>query len=62
MVVLFVLKKSVGWEVNFDMILCDLLMLVFFVMIGFNVNFVSLCKGGCVVGVFLVVVVGLLLM
>lgn len=60
--VLLVLKKSMGWEVNFDMFLCDLLMLVFFVIIGLNVNIVSLCVGGCVVGIFLIVVVGLLVM
>ncbi|EGH9146968.1 hypothetical protein IFF90_002741 [Salmonella enterica subsp. enterica serovar Kentucky] len=61
-VALLVLKKSVGWEVNFDMTLRDPLMLAFFATIGLNANLASLRKGGRVVGVFLVVVVGLLLM
>lgn len=59
-VALLVLKKSVGWEVNFDMTLRDPLMLAFFATIGLNANLASLRKGGRVVGVFLVVVVGLL--
>lgn len=59
---LLVLKKSMGWEVNFDMFLRDSLMLVFFVIIGLNVNIVSLRVGGRVVGIFLIVVVGLLVM
>lgn len=49
-------------EIDFDMSLKDLLMLVFFVIIGFNVNFVSLWVGGKVLGIFLIVVVGLLLL
>lgn len=51
-----------GWEVNFDMTLRDPLMLAFFATIGLNANIASLRAGGRVVGVFLIVVVGLLLM
>lgn len=49
-VALLVLKKSVGWEVNFDMTLRDPLMLAFFATIGLNANLASLRKGGRVVG------------
>lgn len=59
---LLVLKKSMGWEVDFDMTLRDPLMLAFFATIGLNANIASLRKGGRVVGIFLIVVVGLLLM
>ncbi len=59
---LLVLKKSMGWEVNFDMSLRDPLMLVFFATIGLNANIASLRAGGRVVGIFLIVVVGLLVM
>ena len=55
---LLVLKKSMGWEVNFDMSLRDPLMLAFFATIGLNANI----AGGRVVGIFLIVVVGLLVM
>lgn len=51
-----------GWEVNFDMSLRDPLMLAFFATIGLNANLASLRAGGRVVGVFLIVVVGLLVM
>lgn len=51
-----------GWEVNFDMSLRDPLMLAFFATIGLNANIASLCAGGRVVGIFLIVVVGLLVM
>lgn len=54
--------KSMGWEVNFDMTLRDPLMLAFFATIGLNANIASLRAGGRVVGIFLIVVVGLLLM
>ena len=59
---LLVLKKSMGWEINFDMSLKDPLMLAFFATIGLNANLASLRAGGKVLGVFLIVVVGLLLM
>lgn len=59
---LLILKKSMGWEVNFDMSLRDPLMLAFFATIGLNANLASLRAGGRVVGVFLIVVVGLLVM
>lgn len=59
---LLVLKKSMGWEVNFDMSLRDPLMLAFFATIGLNANIASLRAGGRVVGIFLIVVVGLLVM
>lgn len=39
---LLVLKKSMGWEVNFDMSLRDPLMLAFFATIGLNANIASL--------------------
>ncbi len=59
---LLVLKKSMGWEIDFDMSLKDPLMLAFFATIGLNANLASLRAGGKVLGVFLIVVVGLLLM
>ncbi|HCQ0566649.1 TPA: sodium/glutamate symporter [Escherichia coli] len=59
---LLVLKKSMGWEVNFDISLRDPLMLAFFATIGLNANIASLRAGGRVVGIFLIVVVGLLVM
>ncbi|MEX3020533.1 sodium/glutamate symporter [Kluyvera sp. STS39-E] len=59
---LLVLKKSMGWEIEFDMTLKDPLMLAFFATIGLNANIASLRKGGKVVGTFLIVVVGLLLL
>ncbi len=59
---LLVLKKSMGWEIDFDMSLKDPLMLAFFATIGLNANLASLRSGGKVLGVFLIVVVGLLLM
>ena len=58
---LLVLKKSMGWELDFDMSLKDPLMLAFFATIGLNANLASLRSGGKVVGTFLIVVVGLLL-
>ena len=57
---LLVLKKSMGWEVNFDMSLRDPLMLAFFATIGLNANIASLRAGGRVVGIFLIVVVSVL--
>ncbi len=57
---LLVLKKSMGWEIDFDMSLKDPLMLAFFATIGLNANVASLRAGGKVVAIFLVVVVGLL--
>lgn len=59
---LLVLKKSMGWEIDFDMSLKDPLMLAFFATIGLNANIASLRNGGKVVGIFLFVVVGLLIM
>ncbi|MCT4700787.1 sodium/glutamate symporter [Enterobacteriaceae bacterium H20N1] len=59
---LLVLKKSMGWEIDFDMGLKDPLMLAFFATIGLNANIASLRAGGKVVGIFLFVVVGLLVM
>lgn len=59
---LLVLKKSMGWELDFDMSLKDPLMLAFFATIGLNANIASLRAGGKVVGTFLIVVVGLLLL
>ncbi|WP_414165538.1 sodium/glutamate symporter [Superficieibacter sp. BNK-5] len=59
---LLVLKKSMGWEIDFDMSLKDPLMLAFFATIGLNANIASLRAGGKVVGIFLIAVVGLLVM
>lgn len=61
-IALLVLKKSMGWEIEFDMSLKDPLMLAFFATIGLNANIASLRKGGKVVGIFLFIVVGLLVM
>ena len=43
---LLVLKKSMGWEIDFDMGLKDPLMLAFFATIGLNANIASLRAGG----------------
>lgn len=51
-----------GWEIDFDMSLKDPLMMAFFATIGLNANLSSLRAGGKVVGTFLIVVVGLLLL
>lgn len=49
-------------EFDFDMSLRDPLMLAFFATIGLNANLASLRSGGKVLGLFLLVVIGLLLM
>ncbi|PWW05409.1 sodium/glutamate symporter [Mangrovibacter plantisponsor] len=59
---LLLLKLTTNWEVEFDMSLKDPLMLAFFATIGLNANIASLRSGGKVLGTFLIVVVGLLLM
>ncbi|XNM66400.1 sodium/glutamate symporter [Escherichia coli] len=59
---LLVLKKSMDIEIDFDMSLKDLLTPAFFATIGLNANLASLRSGGKVVGTFLIVVVGLLLL
>lgn len=59
---LLLLKLTTDWEVEFDMSLKDPLMLAFFATIGLNANIASLRSGGKVLGTFLIVVVGLLLM
>jgi ESS family glutamate:Na+ symporter len=61
-IALLVLKKSMDLEFDFDMSLRDPLMLAFFATIGLNANLASLRAGGKVLGIFLLVVVGLLLM
>ncbi|PVZ40719.1 sodium/glutamate symporter [Pseudomonas sp. CC120222-01a] len=53
--------RSFDLKVQFDTSLQAPLMLAFFATIGLNADFASLKKGGRVVGVFLVVVTGLLL-
>ncbi|AKH87657.1 sodium/glutamate symporter [Edwardsiella tarda] len=58
---LLVLKKSVGFEIDFDMSLKDPLMLAFFATIGLNANLASLRAGGKALSIFLFVVVGLLI-
>ncbi|MRJ57815.1 sodium/glutamate symporter [Klebsiella pneumoniae] len=59
---LLALKKSMDIEIDFDMSLKDPLMLAFFATIGLNANLASLRAGGKVLGTFLIVVVGLLLL
>ncbi len=59
---LLVLNRSLGWSVEFDMSLRDPLMLAFFATIGLNANLASLRAGGKVLGVFLIVVVGFLVL
>ncbi len=59
---LLILKKSLGWEISFDMSLRDPLMLAFFATIGLNANLASLRSGGKVVGIFLIAVIGLLIL
>jgi len=61
-IALLILKKSMDLELEFDMSLRDPLMLAFFATIGLNANLASLRAGGKVLGVFLAVVIGLLLM
>ncbi|MEH0886886.1 sodium/glutamate symporter [Enterobacter sp. UNJFSC 003] len=61
-IALWALKKSMDLEFGFDMSLRDPLMLAFFATIGLNANLASLRAGGKVLGLFLVVVIGLLLM
>lgn len=61
-IALLILKKSMGWEVHFDMGLTDQLMLAFFATIGLNANVISLLKGGKILGFFVCAVVGLLIM
>lgn len=58
---LLVLKKSVGFKIDFDMSLKDPLMLAFFATIGLNANLASLRAGGKALSIFLFVVVGLLI-
>jgi glutamate:Na+ symporter, ESS family len=53
--------RSFDLKVQFDTSLQAPLMLAFFATIGLNADFASLKKGGRVVGIFLVVVTGLLL-
>lgn len=61
-VALLILKTTMSWEVGFDMSLTDQLMLAFFATIGLNANIIGLLKGGRVLGIFLIAVVGLLVM
>ncbi len=62
LLVALALKKSMDIEIDFDMSLKDPLMLAFFATIGLNANLASLRAGGKVLGTFLIVVVGLLLL
>lgn len=61
-VALLILKKSLGWELSFDMEMTNSLMLAFFATIGLNANIIGLLKGGRVLGIFLLTVVAMLLM
>ncbi|WP_127959181.1 sodium/glutamate symporter [Serratia microhaemolytica] len=58
---LLVIKKTVNWEIGFDMSLKDPLMLAFFATVGLNANLARLRAGGKALVVFLFVVLGLLL-
>jgi len=58
---LLLVKKTVDWEVSFDMSLRDPLMLAFFATIGLNANLARLRAGGKALFVFVFVVLGLLL-
>ncbi|MFI8418421.1 sodium/glutamate symporter [Serratia sp. NPDC078593] len=58
---LLIMKKTVNWEISFDMSLKDPLMLAFFASIGLNANLARLRAGGKALVVFLFVVLGLLL-
>ncbi|OPA90657.1 sodium/glutamate symporter [Pseudomonas fluorescens] len=58
---LLALRGLAGIEVRFDGSLQAPLMLAFFATIGLNADFASLKKGGRVLGIFLLVVTGLLL-
>lgn len=57
---LLALRVIGGFEVRFDTSLQTPLMLAFFATIGLNADFASLKKGGKVLGIFLLVVGGLL--
>ncbi|BDH43980.1 sodium/glutamate symporter [Salmonella enterica subsp. enterica serovar Choleraesuis] len=57
---LLALKMALGWEIEFDMSLREPLMLAFFATIGLNANLGRLRAGGRYLGLFLLVVVGLL--
>lgn len=59
---LLILNRSMGLQIEFDMSLRDPLMLAFFATIGLNANLASLRAGGKVLGVFLFVVVGFLVL
>lgn len=56
------LKITLGLEVGFDVGLADQLMLTFFATIGLNANIIGLLRGGKILCIFLVAVVGLLIM
>lgn len=59
-ILILVVYKFSNIELKFDSSLKDPLMLAFFTSIGLGADFASLKKGGRMLGVFLVVVVGLL--
>ena len=61
-IAMLILNATMNWEVGFDMSLTDQLMLAFFATIGLNANIIGLLKGGKILGVFLVTVIGLLIM
>lgn len=56
------IKKTLGWEIYFDMSLEDPLMLTFFAAIGLNANIASLRAGGKTLSIFIFVIIGLLVM
>ena len=59
---LVVLRLMAGFEVRFDASLQTPLMLAFFATIGLNADFASLKAGGRLLGIFLLVVTGLLVL
>ena len=61
-VVILCVYKFVNIEFKFDSALKDPLMLAFFTSVGLSADFASLKKGGKMLGVFLIFVVGLLIL
>lgn len=61
-VVIFGVYKFAGLELKFESSLKDPLMLAFFTSVGLSADFASLKKGGRLLGIFLVIVCGLLIL
>lgn len=61
-IVILIIYKSFGLEFKFNSSLKDPLMLAFFTSIGLSADFASLKKGGKLLALFLVIVIGLLIL